>query len=85
MLHAVDDDKLDDAAGGYIFDTHSTHFDENGNGYHRFEVIDDKTGDVLRVAKSKRGAYQIASDLGMSLETLNWTQLARLRETGSIN
>ena len=67
------EEELKDAAGGYIF--------QPGSGY---EVIDDKTGDVIKGGLTYAQAVSYCNDIGVDTRQLSWNQLEQLRETGSI-
>ena len=69
------DEMLDDVAGGYLYRNHDDL---------RWEVIDDKTGDVRGSFYFKSNAEDNAKELGQSKKEISWDQLDRLRKTGSI-
>ena len=70
----LSEEELKEVSGGYIF--------EINGGY---EVIDDKTGDVIvgNLTYGQAVRYCLNSDIGT--REINWGQLSRLRETGSID
>ena len=71
------------ANGGYIYDTRTISYDETGNGYHKYEVIDDNTGDVLQIAKSYSEAFNIAMNRGISTNDIIQSDISRLSGIGS--
>ena len=81
----LDNEELKDVNGGYIYDTKSFFFDENGYGHYKYEVIDDVTGEVLYNAESYQEAFLYAGQRAISWDEISLDQLNRLRETGSIN
>ena len=85
MLHIINDEELKDVSGGYIYDTGTIAFDRNGNGYHKYEAIDDKTGAIIQIAKSYREAFDIAEQHNVSTAGISLDQINRLRETGSLD
>ena len=70
----LSEEELKEAAGGYIFET--------DDGY---EVIDDHTGEVLNSGLKYIQAVVYCNDFGIGTRELNWQQLNKLRETGSID
>ena len=68
------EEELKEAGGGYIFET--------DDGY---EVIDDNTGEVLRSGLKYIQAVSYCNNWGVGTRILNWQQLNKLRETGSID
>lgn len=76
----LDGNKLDGAAGGYIFNA------KDGAGVREkpFEVIDDKDGSVLGRYKSKKEACKMAKAKSQSQEEIrSWDELNRLRKVQS--
>ena len=72
----LSEEELKQAAGGYIFD--------NENLEYEWEVIDDKTGNVIRRGMARWEAEDFASSHGLSTKRLSWNELKRLRETGFV-
>ena len=68
------EEELKEAGGGYIFRPDST-----------YEVIDDKTGDVIRGGLTYDQAVSYCKNCGVDTRQLSWNQLEQLRETGSID
>ena len=87
MIHKLklDEEELDKVNGGYIYDTRTIRFDENGNGYNTYEVIDDETGAQLYVAKSYNEAVRKAEQLRVSTKEIRLSRINDLREAASGN
>ena len=82
-LKSLDDEQIEGAAGGYLFDTYEL---EGGYSCLRkpFEVVDDK-GEVIGRFWSSDDAKQFAKEKGLSTDWITLEQLQKLRETGSIS
>ncbi len=66
-------DDLDGASGGYIY--------SNGDDPdYPYELIDDRTGDVLAYFTRKQDAIDSAKFNGISAKSITWDQLKNLRE-----
>lgn len=66
------DELLGEAAGGYLF---------KGEGMSAFEIINDKTGDVMADGiEDFYAACAKASELGQSVDFLRYSQLEELRK-----
>ena len=78
-LKDLNDDNLQDVAGGYIF--YSGVLADIPDDC-PWEVIDDR-GDVVARESTPHAARSIAAEMGFSGEELTWDQLQRLRETGN--
>ncbi len=66
-------DDLDGASGGYIY--------SNGDDpEYPYELIDDKTGDVLAYFARKQDAIESARLDNISTREITWEQLKTLRE-----
>ena len=63
----LSEEELKQAAGGYIFD--------NENLEYEWEVIDDKTGNVIRRGMARWEAEDFASSHGLSTKRLSWNEL----------
>ena len=80
-LKAIGDEKLDEIAGGYIFD--SSVLSPSSYSW-PWEVLNDKGCVVARLI-SKEDAEKVAKAFGLTTQELDWEQVQKLRETGSIN
>ena len=78
-LKSIDEEKLDGIAGGYIFD--STEL--SSRAWPAWEVL-DADGNVVARECIREDAEKTAKKLGLSTQKLNWNQVQKLRETGSI-
>ena len=76
IMHKLNEEELEQAAGGYILD--------NDNLECEWQVIDDKTGDVIRRGMRRWEAEDYANTHGISAKRLSWNELKVLRETGSV-
>ncbi len=66
-------DDLDGASGGYIY--------SNGDDpEYPYELIDDRTGDVIAYFARKQDAIDSARDGKISTKEITWEQLKTLRE-----
>ena len=82
-LKKLDDNQVEEVAGGYIFD--SGELDGwDFPGVTPWEVLDDK-GAVVARFNHPGEAYDFAATNGYSTEHLNWKQVQKLRNTGSPN
>ena len=79
----LNEEELKEVNGGYVYNTRNIRFDERGNGYCAWEVIDDTTGDVLQTVKSYGDAVRVCQERNLSVSELSWPQLDNLRKTGS--
>ena len=70
----LSEEELKEVSGGYIYDT--------GRAY---EVIDDNNGEVIQRDLSYGQAVRYCLNSNMGTREISWGQLARLRETGSID
>ena len=82
MLHGLSKEDLKKVTGGYVYNTGNISL---SGGYVKYEVIDDKTGEVLQTAKGYNEAIRIAQQRGVGTREISKAQLNRLRETGSID
>ena len=72
------EEEMKDVSGGAFFIYQGA--DING-GYTEVEVIDDVTGEVLKVFLNDiHGAERYAREIGMSIDVMTWPQLKKLRE-----
>ena len=82
-LKPLDDEQIEGVAGGYLFDAY-----ELEDGYtllwKPYQVIDNK-GDVVGRFGSTADAQKFAEKNGYSTTWINWDQLQKLRETGSLS
>ena len=80
-LKPLDDERVEGAVGGYLFNAN-----ELESGIWRldkpYQVIDDK-GDVVARFRSHVDAKNFAKENGYSTTWLFWSELQKLRETGS--
>ena len=81
VLKAIDDETIDEVAGGYIFDAMVL---TEWYASYPWEVL-SKKGDVIARVTTKERAEQVAKDFGLSPKELSWDQVQRLRETGKID
>ena len=77
-LKKLDDENVEDVAGGYIFDAR----DYNIVRIKHWEVIDEN-GDVVSRHESIWDAQRAAEDLGLSTEQLTVRGLEQLRKNAS--
>ena len=70
----LSEEELKELSGGYLFDT--------DNGY---EVIDDKTGDVIVGNLTYAQAVRYCLNENIGTKQLSWWQLSQLRKTGSFD
>lgn len=82
-LKKLDDSQVEEIAGGYVFDSGEISY-WTECGATPWEVLDDK-GDVVARFSHPGGAVDYAAANGYSIEHLNWKQVQKLRETGSVN
>ena len=66
------EEELLDVLGGYIF------FDTYGN--HKYQLIDDTTGDVRYESTSRNRIEYYAKKYGYSTEKIDWNKLDKLRK-----
>jgi hypothetical protein len=66
------EEELLDVLGGYIF------FDTYGN--HKYQLIDDTTGDVRYESTCRNRIEYYAKKYGYSTEKIDWNKLDKLRK-----
>jgi hypothetical protein len=81
-LKKLDDGQVEEVVGGYIFD--STELTGWPPGPQPWEVLDDK-GDVVARFHHPGEAADFAAANGYSTEHLDWSQVQKLRNSGSPN
>lgn len=73
----VSDEDLKEVSGGLIFNASRI---SGSDPYNPFEVLDDRTGDVLARASTYDQAFQYACSMGKSVEyTEDWNRVLYLR------
>lgn len=75
--HELSLDELDGATGGYIFAG-------GDDPDYPYELIDDKTGNVIACFQSKQDAIESAKDWNLSRKTLTWEELNNLRKISGV-
>lgn len=76
----LDDEKMKDVNGGYIYPQYIGHSVMNDEQYYRYEVIDDKTGNVITFFEEMYQAKDYAEAHGQSVRVLEWKELEQLRK-----
>ncbi len=73
-ISALDPNDLESVAGGYVY--HARHY-----GDFKYEVIDDKNGQVLGRYKTRHDAKLAAQQLGQDTESIHrYSKLKKIRE-----
>lgn len=76
-VHELSLDELDGATGGYIF--------MNGDDPDfPYELIDDRTGNVIASFQSKQDAIESARDWELSTKSITWDELNNLRKISGV-
>ena len=74
---AISEEELNEVSGGLIFNASRISGSDPNNP---FEVLDDRTGDVLARASTYDLAFQYACNMGKSVEyTEDWNRIQYLR------
>ena len=77
-MNKINDEALENVNGGLIFNAKNISGSDPKNP---FEVLDDKTGDVLARAANYDAAVQMAKNIGRSTEyTEDWDRIQNLRK-----
>ncbi len=78
----IKNEDLESVSGGYIFD--ATKIDRSPETFRkRWEVIDDITGEVRGAFDRLGKAEEVADDLGLSKDRIEWDFVNELREKNS--
>ena len=76
----INDDELENVSGGYLFNQSNC----PGGGANVWEVIDNKTGEVLYETGDKNKAIKACKEVGLETDELEYWQLGHLRQSGAI-
>ena len=83
-LKALNDEELEQVSGGYIYNTLTGGFDEQGYGYTKWWVIDDTNGDVLYTGRSYAEVYRYCEERHINTKEISATQLDHLIDYGHL-